>query len=138
MIERAKKRKHSGRVNFIQGSEDDLPTHHYDGVITNFFLDMFVERNLSSVIMKIKNSLSNKALWVVTDFINERKAHAIKLWCMYRFFRIVTRIEATYLSDWHRKMIDAGFQISESRKFNNGFIVSNMYQLTSQPDPQLK
>lgn len=129
MMDRARKRmKHNRHVNFIHGTEDDLPTHHYDGVITNFFLDMFDERGLSPVIEKVKRSLSDEAIWLVTDFVNERRVHAIKLWCMYRFFRIITQIEATHLSDWHEQMMQTGFKLSENKRFSNGFIASHVYQ----------
>ncbi len=132
MIDRARKRmKHSSYVNFIQGTEDDLPAHQYDGVITNFFLDMFDESGMNNVIEKVKRSLSEEAIWLVTDFVNERKAHAIKLWCMYRFFRIITKIEATHLSDWREQMVQAGFKLSENKKFDNGFIASHVYQRAS-------
>ncbi len=138
MIDKARKRmKNSSYVYFVQGTEDDLPTHHYDGVITNFFLDMFDERRLSRVIKNVKKSLSDEAIWLVTDFVNERRSHAIKLWCMYRFFRIITQIEATHLSDWRGLMIQAGFKLTENKKFDNGFIASHVYQQVRafQPDP---
>ncbi len=132
MIDRARRMvKHNSHVRFIQGTENDLPGHHFDGVITNFFLDMFDEKGLSSVIEKIKGSLSKEAIWLVTDFVNERKAHAIKLWCMYRFFRIITQIEATHLSDWRGQMMEAGLKLTESMKFNDGFIASHVYQRAS-------
>lgn len=141
MIDRARKRmKHNSHVRFIQGTENDLPSHHYDGVITNFFLDMFEEKRLGTVIEKIKESLGKEAIWLVTDFVNERKTHAIKLWCMYRFFRVITQIEAAHLSDWRGHMMEAGLKLTESRKFNNEFIASHVYQLASsfQSEPPIK
>jgi ubiquinone/menaquinone biosynthesis C-methylase UbiE len=136
MIDKAKKRvKETGYVNFILGTEDDLPYHHYDGVITNFFLDMFDENGLSIVIEKIKRSLGKEVIWLVTDFVNERKSHAIKLWCMYLFFKIITQIDATHLSDWRGQMLKAGFKLSEKGKFNNGFIAAHVYQRASLAPP---
>lgn len=114
-------------INFILGSEDDIPNHQYDGVITNFYLDMFNESNMNVVIRKIKESLTNDAHWVVTDFANEQRVHAVKLWFMYRFFRIIAHIEATHLADWQAAMLKAGFVLSDQRKFNAGFIPSNLY-----------
>jgi hypothetical protein len=132
MIDSARKRlKDNTHINFIQGSEDDLSTHQYDGVITNFFLDMFDEKGTQRVIERIRRSLVKDAIWLVTDFVNERKMHAIKLWWMYLFFRIIARIEATCLSDWQGQMIQAGLVLSESRKFNQGFIASHVYLMPS-------
>jgi tRNA (cmo5U34)-methyltransferase len=115
-------------INFIQGSEDDIPNHHYDGVITNFYLDMFSQSSLNVVIQKIKESLANDAHWVVTDFVNNRRSHTVKLWFMYRFFNIITHIEATQLADWQAAMLKTGFVLSDQRKFNAGFISSNLYR----------
>ncbi len=132
MIEAAKNkigdRKH---IHFILGTEDDIPNHQFDGVITNFYLDMFNQRSLSEVIKKIKRSLTNEAHWVVTDFINNRKTHAIKLWCMYRFFRIITQIEATQLADWQSEMVKNDCILLASKTFKNGFITSNLYQIAT-------
>jgi len=116
-----------GHVNFIQGTENDIPNRSYDGVITNFYLDMFDERNLSKVIDKIKRSLTHSTRWVVTDFVNESAWHKIMLWSMYRFFGIIARIEATHLPDWQYEMINSGFTLAEEKEFKNGFIKSNLY-----------
>ncbi len=130
MIRKARiKLEDNKQITFIQGTEDDIPNHGYDGVITNFYLDMFTERSLSRVIGKIRSAVSQDSIWVVTDFVNERKMQAIKLWCMYRFFRMMTRIEAGKLADWKSVIHKAGFRLSQSVRFNNGFITSNLYQL---------
>lgn len=141
MMDRARKRiKNTANVNFITGSEDNLLADHYDGVITNFFLDMFSEWNLSNLIEKIKSSLHREAIWVVTDFVNERKMQAIKLWWMYRFFRIIAGIEAASLPDWQYYLLNAGFKLSASRRFNNGFIASHVYLHTPvfKPEPSVE
>lgn len=115
-------------INFIQGTESDIPNRLYDGVITNFYLDMFDARGINAVINKISKALTHSALWVVTDFINESRGHKIMLWIMYRFFRVIARIEATQLPDWESKMVHAGFTVSSSKKFKSGFIKSTLYQ----------
>lgn len=131
MINAAK--KNSGnhrRVNFIQGTESDIPNRLYDGVITNFYLDLFDEQNAGHVISKIRVSLHPSALWHVTDFVQEQVWHKVMLWVMYRFFSIATRIEAIRLPDWQRKMTQAGLTLLESKNFRNGFIKSNLYCVT--------
>lgn len=137
MINKAKiKSRNSQRVNFITGTEDDIPDRLYDGVITNFYLDMFDEKGLNIVIGKVNRSLTNSAFWVVTDFVIVRRRHELMVWWMYRFFRIITRIEARRLPDWQSYMKVAGNELLESKKFENGFIVANLYsttQLNSNP-----
>lgn len=129
MINSARK-KYGGNknINFIQGTESNIPDRLYDGVITNFYLDMFHERSLKVVIQKIKRSLTENAFWVVTDFVNERRQHRMMLWWMYQFFELIARIEATHLPDWQNQMAIAEFKIVESKNFKSGFIKSNLYQ----------
>jgi tRNA (cmo5U34)-methyltransferase len=132
MLNAAKERSiNNVRINFIQGTENNIPDRLYDGVITNFYLDMFDEKKLPDVIEKIKSSLISPARWVVTDFVNERRAHNIMLNLMYLFFRTVTGIQATHLPDWQNEMKRAGCRLLESRKFSAGFILSNHYQTTA-------
>jgi ubiquinone/menaquinone biosynthesis C-methylase UbiE len=129
MIKAAKEKfSHYKRFRFIEGTEVDIPEKNYDGVITNFYLDMFDAKNLTRVIEQIKNSLTHQATWIATDFVNEGKMHSFKLWCMYRFFRVITGIEATRLPDWAFQLNQAGLELRDSRKYNNGFIASNFYR----------
>jgi ubiquinone/menaquinone biosynthesis C-methylase UbiE len=128
MIDMASKRTGNGkRINFIEGTVNDIPDQLYDGVISNFYLDMFDESSLSVVIEKIKKSLSSSAFWIVTDFVNGRMGHKLKLWLMYRFFRIVARIEASRLPDWQNQMILSGSKLIDCKISDDGFIVSNLY-----------
>jgi len=128
MIKAAKEKfSHCKRIRFIEGTEDDIPEKNYDGVITNFYLDMFAAKSLNNVIVKIKKSLTHPATWIATDFVNEGKMHSFKLWCMYRFFGVITRIEATQLPDWEIQLTQVGFELRDSRKYANGFITSNCY-----------
>jgi tRNA (cmo5U34)-methyltransferase len=130
MVNRAKKRMgNRQQINFILGTEDNIPDRLYDGVITNFYLDMFYEKTLEVVIEKIKKALTNSSLWVVTDFVSERRGHDVMLWWMYRFFRIMTGIEATRLPDWQSQIKVAGGELLESKKFKNRFIATNLYSV---------
>ena len=120
MLGIAKRRvENNKRINFIRGTENNIPDKRYHGVITNFYLDMFDENSLKEVMQKIKRSLSDKAIWVVTDFVNQRATHAIRLWFMYRFFRIMAGIEARHLADWQSEMRRAEFGLLESKKFRS-------------------
>jgi ubiquinone/menaquinone biosynthesis C-methylase UbiE len=132
MLRAAKKNScDNARVNFIQGTENDIPDRLYDGVITNFYLDLFDEQKVKGVIQQIRKSLTNSSLWVVTDFVNENSRHSMMLWLMYRFFRLIARIEAKELPDWQNEMIRADFILLDYKKFKNGFIKSNLYHVVA-------
>jgi tRNA (cmo5U34)-methyltransferase len=132
MIEASKENSgNHAHINFIQGTENDIPNRLYDGVITNFYLDLFDERSQSNVMDKIRISLTPSALWLVTDFVQEKVWHKVMLWTMYRFFRIMARIEATQLPDWQNNMMEAGHTLCETKKFKSGFIQSNLYRVST-------
>jgi len=130
MLKAAQKRKFV-RVNFITGTATDIPSNTYDGVITNFYLDMFHESEVQRIIMHIKSHLTNDARWVITDFVNKTSTHSIYLWWMYRFFRIVAKIQACQLPRWQAIMKDSGFERIASNKFSKGFISSEVYRLNA-------
>jgi len=129
MLNGARKRRGNHKhITFIQGTENNIPDKLYDGVITNFYLDMFHEQSLKMVLEKIKGSLADDALWVITDFVDERRSHSIKLWLMYRFFRLVAGIEATFLPDWQKQLTEPDCKLLDSKTTTDGFIKSHLYQ----------
>jgi len=129
MIEKAKRRVWEDIwVKFVIGTEENIPDTGYDCVITNFYLDLFDERNLENVIEHIKNSLQADALWIVTDFVCEKKWHERILSIMYRFFRLVTGMLTVKLPEWEHKLrMSGGIQL-EMKKYSQGFIKSVVFR----------
>lgn len=115
-------------VNFIVGTEQDIPAQPYSVVITNFYLDLFPEQKLSQVIQTIKKHLAPGATWLVTDFVQEKRWHQTMLWVMYRFFNLVTHIEARSLPDWQSVLKEEGITETESKRFYHGFIQATVYK----------
>lgn len=125
MIALAKQKKPSGsHVNFIVGTENNIPNTDYSVVITNFYLDLFTDKTLKRIIEKINHHLQPHARWFVTDFVNEKWWHGFMLWIMYRFFRITTGIEAKRLPDWQVLLEESKMLKVESTSFYSGFIKS--------------
>lgn len=120
----------SANVNFIVGTEQNIPNTHYSVVITNFYLDLFSDKTLKSIIERIKSHLQPEALWLATDFVSEKWWRKIMLWVMYRFFRITTGIEARQLPDWPSVLHQAGLVETDSQKFYRGFIKAAVYTKT--------
>lgn len=114
-------------VNFIIGTEQNIPTGTYSIIITNFYLDLFSDNTLPHVIHKIKVHTNPGTQWLVTDFVSKKNWHKIMLWVMYRFFRITTGIEARSLPDWERHLTHTGLDQTGSSVFFNGFIKSCCY-----------
>jgi ubiquinone/menaquinone biosynthesis C-methylase UbiE len=126
MISLARRRlKESAPVSFILGTEESLPALGlFDVVITNFYLDMFSDSTLPTVLERIQSALAPDGLWLVTDFVSTNNVkHKVLLKVMYCFFRVVSRIDATHLPDWYgllnRHAIHSG-----KKNFSGGMIQS--------------
>jgi ubiquinone/menaquinone biosynthesis C-methylase UbiE len=128
MIQLAReKTQNPSTVNFIAGTEQNIPDRKYTVVITNFYLDLFSDTALQSVIQKIKTHLTPDAQWLATDFVSDKSWHKILLRIMYRFFRIATGIEARSLPQWEKHIVQAGLTENQSKFFFGRFIKSCRY-----------
>lgn len=116
------------RVQFVNGTENDIPNRAYDVVIANFYLDLFKEQSLKSVLQKMKASSAPGAKWIVTDFVNENWWHLLMLKVMYAFFKATTKIEANKLPQWNTAISEIGGTKTDSNFFYRGFIETAVFQ----------
>lgn len=132
MIRLSKKRVDNSHIQFILGTENNMPSSvRFDIVITNFYLDLFPMEKLNKVIDKIIFVLRPESHWIVTDFIDTKKWWArLLLKSMYTFFGVLCKIEATDLPDWHDALQEKGLRKKESRFFYHGFIESAVYSVS--------
>lgn len=126
MIALAKGRVMDSRVRFIVGTEENIPDTDYDCVITNFYLDLFDDAKLESVVLRIKNSIQPDASWIATDFVSEKFWHKGLLIVMYQFFRITTGLQTLKPPSWEQGLRMAGGVELEMRKYSRGFIKSTV------------
>ncbi len=132
MLELAKqKAQHTSTINFILGTERNIPKSTYSVVITNFYLDMFTDNSLNRIINTIKVSLSKNATWLAVDFVSEKWWQKVLLWIMYRFFKIVTGIEARQLPNWTSSLLDEGLVEISNKRFFRGFIKAAHLKLSA-------
>lgn len=133
MLTLAKKRlaSYEGRVVFIHGTQDSIPQNiKFDGLITNFILDLFSDSNLRGVVDRLKSTMSIHSLWIVTDFTDQGKLwQRVLLWVMYRFFHITTGIEAVNLPAWELILLSSGVKTKQREHFFGGFIETGIYSL---------
>lgn len=130
MIRIAKEKTNgSGKINFIHGTEDSIPMDiTFDAVVVFYFLDLFTNDSLPGVIKKISQTLSYNALWLATDFVNEKKWHSLFLKLMYAFFHLATGLQTSSLPKWQVHLSNQGLIQSEHTIFYNGFIYSSVYK----------
>lgn len=129
MIEQARSNVSADfQVRFIVGTEENISDKDYDCVITNFYLDLFDDLSLGHVVFRIKNSILPNAIWVATDFVNERPWHKILLAIMYSFFCVTTGLSTQKLPLWEKELSNAGGTQLEMAKYSRGFIKSVVFK----------
>jgi hypothetical protein len=90
------------QVEFLLGTEADLPpSAHFDVFITFFLLDLFTPPNLRLLLQRLQAVSQSNAVWLVTDFCPPRTwwQHLL-LKVMYLFFRLTANINAKQLPPW--------------------------------------
>lgn len=127
--------EYRSRLSFIHGTERSIPEGiRFDAVMTNFFLDLYPDQQLSEIIEKIYHMLDKKGLWLVSDFVDGGKWwQRMLLWVMYRFFVITCDIKASGLPSWGIQMKSAGMKEITSKMFFGGFIKSVVYEKDRAP-----
>jgi tRNA (cmo5U34)-methyltransferase len=117
-------------IHFIHGTEQALPAGvTFNGIVTHFFLDLFPNEALLSLMQVLSGRLAENGVWIVADFIDAGKWwQRLLLKAMYRFFVVFCRIEARALPHWEDQLRAAGLNQCESAWFYSGFIKSAVYQ----------
>lgn len=135
MLTRARRRVQdhplAGRVEFRHGTEADLPWGEAFGVvIVPFVLDLFPEAVLKfRFLPPLLRVTAPGGCWLVTDFVySPRLPHQLILKTMYRFFRLVSGIEARQLPDWRRMLTEAGLSPEGQRVVAGGQVQTGWWR----------
>jgi len=129
MIKVAKKRlkkELTERINFIYGDHLAIPAGRKYDIVTSFFvLDCLKQKDASNFGKRITDHLKETGIWLFADFYGDKNIfHRGLIWCMYRFFNITTRIQATVLPDFEALFRELNFQCKEEQHFLSGLIRS--------------
>jgi len=131
MVKRSKKRApfKNIQVDFICGTEKDIPDHTFDAVITNFFLDVFNKDNLPLVMGAINRHLKRGGLWLFTDFRrNDKYWQKILLKVMHWFFIVGANLESRELKDFSIYFKTLGLTLKRRVLFRGDMIESVLYK----------
>jgi tRNA (cmo5U34)-methyltransferase len=131
MIALAKQRvKNSSRVTFLCGTEEtQLPVKVVTVIITNFYLDLFTPSSLERVVIRLRTLLAPGGVWLATDFVEPSTVwQKLLLNTMYRFFKIVSNVEASHIPDWPGIITKAGLSTAAAKTFYGGMIKSVVLQ----------
>ena len=125
MIAKAKK---NGTANFICADYLHVDLERtFDWIICPFFLDCFPERDLITVLEKIKSQLKSDGQLIVTDFEEKTLGQKFLVKSMIVFFRVFASLPVTRLQPIRSKIQSQGFQSIEQKSFLSGFIFSDLY-----------
>ena len=128
--------KHLPIIEWIKGTEKDIPPNHfYDVIITNFFLDLFEQTALFEVMKKLSSLLRQEGTWLFADFsIAEKTTDAwwqrILIKSMYLFFKITCNLQTNELPAIEQAFQLSGFKKVNSKSFFRNIIVSQVYRKT--------
>lgn len=138
MIKRSRRRSYPWRrIQFIEGTQEDIPKgKQFDVIITFYFLDLFEEETLKSVMKQLNGQLANNGLWLFADFnpdIQQEKNVLKKtlLRILFWFFKTTCKIQASRLGDFKNLFKEQGLvQLGESF-FYSKMIVSRFFRKSS-------
>lgn len=120
------------RVEFRASNETAIrPTDQVQVVMTPFILDLFtLDRLTNNVLPRLYGVLQPGGYWLGTDFTQTDKWWQGGLqWLMYRFFGLISHIEAKRLPDW-LGLVNAlpNIQPRGLARFYNGMVVAACWQ----------
>jgi SAM-dependent methyltransferase len=139
MIALARQRAgNSARVNFFCQDARMVsgPPAQYDGIVTHFFLDCFVEEDARRLVRLLASTLTPDGIWLISEFAvpdkGWRRIHA-QIWIaiMYRFFGIATGLSARALPPIERLMREAGMSRTDQEKARAGLMVSEVWRIAT-------
>lgn len=134
MIQLARRRVASPRVNFIHGDARSVafPRSGYDLIATHFFLDCLSNSEAVDFIARVSSVAAPNARWIVSEFRMPRRGwrawHAA-LWLstMYLFFRLTTGLSARRLPCYRESMTSHGFILGRDVTERFGLVASEYW-----------
>jgi len=108
----------------------------FDAVVTMFFLDCFVDRDVHALVERLRPQLRHGALWLFADFAIPARGlarwHAqVIVSSLYLFFRLATGLEARALPASEAHLLAAGLRCTEVTTERAGLIRTTVYALST-------
>src|SRR5579863_4513043 len=141
---------HSDRVRLHRADARGWsPTNSgYDLVVSHFFLDCLETDEVESLARRVRGSVADDAIWVVSEFAvpaagpGQLMARPIVA-VLYRVFGLLTGLAVRRLPDYSTALRRAGFRMEARRRWLGGMLVSDFWRrgepagLQLQPHKQL-
>lgn len=131
MLRLARKRVSSGRVYFLQADVrralGEIDPGSFDVVVTHFFLDGFTMPVLEIIIPEIERCLAPGGVWFISEFNAQRRWRRLLLAGMYRFFNIVTGMEANKFPEYEMLLAACGRRPERLGTWRAGFVIAERW-----------
>lgn len=122
----------SPHIHFICGTIDQLsPEQHFDLIFTHYFLDLFEEKELETLLIQLYIRLHSQGLWHISDFAPASSSsmlyesiHSL----LYAFFRSLCGISGQRIPDLKTKLQQQCMTLVEEKYFLNGFLWSGIWK----------
>lgn len=123
----------NNEVLLINSSIEEFDDEQYfDCILTPFLFDNFSAERCGKVFQKLNFMLNNKGLWLLVDFT----AHSSRgvwwkklfLYVMYKFFSVLSHVEAKALVNMIPFFENAEYKIVEERFYYSQFIQAIVFQ----------
>jgi hypothetical protein len=125
MIELAKKRippNLDSQIQYLHQSDfGQLPMEKYDFVLTQYFLDILPDKEISRLFEALELRTERNSKWIFVDFF-EVKGKRWLLGLMISFFQIFTGNPRKDLPKYSRHFSFYGWKITQEQTFDRGFI----------------
>lgn len=121
-------------LSLSHGNQNKENPAYYDVIATNFFLDLYTERNVLKKVQKLSSVHAINGIYINTDFIRVHgtgllvRIQRFLLKGLYVLFRLVTRIPGYRPADYDAILKECGYEKLKSRYFAFGMIESSMYR----------
>jgi len=114
----------------------------YDLVVTHFFLDCLSSNEVARLAVRLRASVSDGALWVVSEFAvpETRYGRLVArplVAALYGAFGWLTGMRVRQLPDHASALAHAGFMLMHRREWLRGLLVSELWQAQCVNRPQL-
>jgi SAM-dependent methyltransferase len=122
------------RLHFREGDARTIELRRkYDLIVSHFFLDCLVDRDLELLVARISDTAYPQARWLVSEFCLpdsgiRRFAASLLIKMMYGFFRFATGLKASGLPDYPTVFAMHGFRRVRDTSAAGGLLVSELWQ----------
>ncbi len=121
------------QVTLRLGDENSLrPDETFDVIITPFLLDLFPDARLTLLMDRLQASLPPGGLWLFSDFWPTAEPplpwQKLLLQAMYRFFGVVSGVQATQLPDFEKHFGHRPLEVVRAQSFYKGLIQARVYR----------